>query len=204
MKGIDPTFKVSRFNWGTTTISNFRDKMAYFVSFLNKPINDANFYILCDLLFRELINKIPTPTLNVPTLFLIRSRPNEGEKLFSEEWQISYNSRNPEKINPGRFNGPREPMFYACIAGEKSKTNDFRLTSCLESDKSVLSESNTKPVQYFTSGVWRLKKPLNVINLCNNEQLMIANPKMKGKINTFIKNIYNTFPSASALFIIEF
>jgi len=114
MEGIDETFEVSRFNWTTRTISNFRDRMAYFISFLNKPVNDENFSILCNLLFNELINKIPVPTLDVHVSVLIRSRPNDGENLFSEEWQISYNSRETEKINPGRFNGPRQPMFYAC------------------------------------------------------------------------------------------
>jgi len=70
--------------------------------------------------------------------------------------------------------------------------------------KNILSESNTKPIQYFTSGIWHLKKPLKVINLCYNENLMIANPKMKGNVNSFVKEIYNIFPSASAPFIIEF
>jgi len=178
--------------------------MAYFMSFLNKPINNENFSILCNLLFDELISKIPTPTLDIHAPVLIRSRPNDDMNLFSEEWQISYNSRCPEKINPGRFNSPRQPMFYACAPGETSETNDLRLTSCLESDKSILSERNTKPIQYFTSGIWHIQKPLKVINLCYNENLMIANPTMKENVNAFIKEIYNIFPSASAPFIIEF
>lgn len=209
MKGIDEHFDASRFEWGAEATSGLRGKMAEFRSYLDKPTNNENFAILCNLVYRNFVNRIPIPSIEIHAPILIRSRPNFGDKMFAEEWEISYNSRNPEKIGPGRFNMPGRAMFYGCAPGEptekeEARKEDFQLTSCLEACHQLLDDSNNEPYQYFTCGIWEITKPLVVNNLGLNENMMAANHSLKRNIENFIVDLKKTFSAESVQLILEF
>lgn len=178
--------------------------MVDFLTYLHKPITNENFSHICNLLYNGMIDKIPIPSFDYHAPMMIRSRPNFDNKMFGEEWEISYNSRRLDLIKPGRFNMPNQGMFYGCGPGQETSKEDFEVTSCLESYKDVLSPINKERFQYFTTGVWEVHTPLKLINLGHNENLMLANPMLKTGIDFFMRELRNIFPASSYEFIIEF
>jgi hypothetical protein len=197
------TIDSKRFNWSEKEIKIIHDRIGYFKSFRKKPINEENFSELCNTLY-YLIDLIPLPTISIDLPFIIRSRPNEGAVLFSEEWEISYNSRATDIIGAGRFNRPKESMFYGCGFGENADKNDFIITACLESCKKILDPGNTSPFQYFTVGQWKVNQHFEVINLCYNEGLLSINPKIKKRVDLFIQDLEVKFGVSGSRVICEF
>jgi hypothetical protein len=136
--------------------------------------------------------------------YMIRSRPNGQDEMFTEEWQISYNNHYPLKIKLGRFNRPSEPMFYGCVSSENKIKSHFLITSCFESCKELFDENNKAPFQYFTTGKWFLKEPFHIFNLCFNEKFLNENPKFNEYITQYIEILRALFKKKVTDFIVDF
>lgn len=139
-----------------------------------KELASELFNELC-IQFDWLISKIPLPMHYIDSSFIVRSRENLNGEIFTEQWQISYHSRNYDKITSGRFNRPQEPMFYGALKSNDHK-GDSIATSTLESCKRILDAKDTSTFYDFTLGKWIIKEQFHVINLLYHKQTMIINP----------------------------
>ena len=122
-----------------------------------------------------LISKIPLPMHFVDSTFIVRSRENLNGETFSEQWQISYHSRDFHTIGAGRFNRPQEPMFYGALKGNDHKGDNVP-TATLESCKRILDPEDISPFYDFTLGKWMVTKHFHVINLLYQKETMENNP----------------------------
>lgn len=194
---------LSQFDWSKTEIANFKKKINEFKSYHEKSINQENFQAALNLCY-SLICRVPLPMYYFDVNYLIRTRPNWPDEIFTEEWQISYNSRNTSGIILGRFNLPQEPMFYGCVASENTIRSYFLVPSCLESCKELLDTNNKKPFQYLTTGKWYLKEPFYVFNLCFNEKFLSENQKFREYVTQYIETLRISLKNEVTDFIVDF
>ena len=126
-------------NWDENGLTKLYDVLAFVESFASRPIEESEFTNIANS-FLFLIQNIPLITIELDALGLLRSRPNKEGEIFSEEWQISYNSRCPNSIVLGRFNRQYESVFYGAVPTENENAS-MSLTSTLESCKEILDKN---------------------------------------------------------------
>lgn len=195
-------FDTTKFDWTDDEIKKFSSQIDYFKSFRSKPINQDNFYEAYKTCYL-LIDKIPLASTRVDVNFILRGRPNLTDSHFKEEWEISYNSRFKKFIKLGRFNRPLESMFYGSVPDELDN-NHFGLVAAMECYKELFTEENITLTQYFTFGKWCLNTHFEVVNLCNDDKCLAANPRLNISTKKHEEYIRKRFPLKTAEFIIEF
>lgn len=142
-------------------------------------------------LWYELVAKVPIPKTEIDVNYIVRARPNEV-MLFSEEWEISYNSRYIDKIGWGRFNCPKESFFYGAapiiLASDNTSQRHF-ICSTLEACKDITNTNCTTPYFDLTLGIWRVNTPFMLVNLCFDEKHLKANPRYEKGLSQLIEGI---------------
>lgn len=193
---------IARFSWDTSQIKDFKDQVEHFKSFRHKPINQENFQEAFGICY-QLCDKIPLAVTLIDVPYILRGRPNKINQMFSKETEISYNSTNSEAIKLGRFNRPQEPMFYGSVLDEIDHIH-FGAAASLECCKKLIDPENKEPYQYITFGKWYLNDPFYAINLCNDDKLLMVNPRLRASTLRHEQYIKSQFPDAASGFIIEF
>ena len=189
-------------NWDENGLTKLYDVLAFVESFASRPIEESEFTNIANS-FLFLIQNIPLITIELDALGLLRSRPNKEGEIFSEEWQISYNSRCPNSIVLGRFNRQYESVFYGAVPTENENAS-MSLTSTLESCKEILDKNNDDPFIDLTIGQWDVKQVFWVVNLCIDNRHLDNNPRLKLATNKQIEKFRRTSPPNSFDLIIKF
>jgi hypothetical protein len=108
---------------------------------------DINFSILEDICYK-LIAELPIPIQFYQNTWVIRSRPNFNNEVFSVISEISYNPV-PDDIKLNRFNLNKEAVFYCAAPIDSDKANGSLTTMC-ESHKDLFDKNNFTNFQYYT------------------------------------------------------
>jgi len=169
---------------------------------LSLPANQDRFDA-CLNFFYPIIDNIPLVVNYLSNIPIIRARPNYNEEVFSEDYQISYNSRNKGKIKAGRFNDIEEPIFYGCLP-VKNEGIDQGLSASLESCKELISIIDAPKIQDMTLSEWVIKTPFPVINLCFNDEHLKGNPEIKKVFDDYILDLRENFSPQVSRFIQRF
>jgi len=192
----------SNFSWTEEDINSFEKEFEIISGFLHSSVNNDTFQELFNHCY-YLVDKIPLPMFHLNVSFLVRARPNYNGEIFTEESDISYNTKNVKKIKANRFNRPEESMFYGTLKADSGK-GDFIPTATLESCKELLDNTNTSRYQYLTFGKWHLKEDFHVVNLCFHDDIMSHNPMLKKYIDLYFEEMQKVFPASSVALIKRF
>src|ERR1035437_9555186 len=139
----------------------------------------------------KLIVELPIPIHFYQNTWVIRSRSNFDNEIFSAISEISYNPVT-EDIKLNRFNLDKEAVFY-CAAPIASDTANGSLTTICESNKDLFDKNNHTSFQYYTISKWNVVKPIRMIMLtfydtALNNSLHVQNINQHFQI--FLKKIY--------------
>lgn len=193
----------NKFDWSVLELATYKEKLSLIKSYVQKNISEENFIQLYTA-FYWIIDKVALPQVILKAEYLLRGRLNMGQN-FSEEWQISYNTKNKASIEAGRFNRPKESVFYATIPTENENKNaNVTLTACLECDKELVGNNSLIDRHDITIGEWNLKEPFTVINLCYDKTFLKNNKWHSEVIEESFKNLAENLPASSIGFIKEF
>jgi hypothetical protein len=174
---------LSEFTISQEDIMKIPSVMRVIESFDGHDLNNETFQELCNHCF-WLIERIPLPLHYVDSTFIVRSRENFNSEIFNEQGQISYHSRDFDKIGVGRFNRPQEPMFYGALKGNDHKGDNVP-TATLECCKRIFEPGENNPFYDFTLGRWMIKQPFYVINLLYHHKTMENNPHIKSYLDGY-------------------
>ena len=129
---------------------------------------------------------------------VLRARPNENGKSFSNENELSYK---PQEFNKTyqRASTPHHTVFYAGALPDRKETLDLMVIATLEasplvrkmtSDKNK-ALSNQIQSETITFGRWEVKKDLPLIAVCYNENFIQKHSLTKGLFKTY-SDLLNT------------
>lgn len=187
--------------WTEGNLNIMQQKLALVDSLLYQPVNDINFNTAVKAI-HFMVDKIPLMINYMDPVMIVRSRPNYDE-LFSEQADISYNSKCLEKIAAGRFNRPLEPLFYGSLAVENPDT-DHVLACALESCKELIDKERPPSVQDLTVGRWFITQTFPVLNLCFDEKHLEGNKNLKAATEAYLSEIKAFFSTEAYKFVIQF
>lgn len=173
------------FDWNHNELGKLNEILGKVESYISNTPNAGEFTKIANL-FLFLIQNLPLVIVELEAKGLIRARPNRSDEIFSEEWQISYNSRDTEYIDLGRFNRKHESVFYGAIPTENEKVS-MLLTGTLESCKEIFDKTNNAPFHDLTVGLWEVEKKFWVINLCFDNNHLDNNPRLEIAVKTQIE-----------------
>ncbi len=194
----------SRFNFSEERINHLRNQTESILSFLYKPISNDNFQAIFDICF-DVIGFIPLASIMIDyklVHFILRARANYNGEIFCQQEEISYNSRNIKDITANRFNRPQESMFYGTLPSDKQER--FVAGVSLECCKDLINDKSQVKIQYLTFGKWIVKKSFPVLNLCFNNNALLAHPGLNNLINNQLSEMKAKIPAQSFNAISEF
>lgn len=191
----------SRFHYSTRTIKGFQDKAQEIQKYFRLPVSEETFNEVLNIWY-QYVSLIPLPSVLIQERFVLRSRPSKELQVFEDEADISYNSKCPDLINPGRFNRPQEPVFYGVLPSDEQAK--FVNAAAIESFKELISEGNTDDVLYYHLCKFNVCLPFPVINLCFEPRVLNKHPGVKRLVTAQIQNIHANLPIESAEAIIRF
>ncbi len=183
----------SAIGWPKAHLTELSLKIETLKIFRLRPFREDHWGKIYSLWY-ELLSKIPLPKTEIDVNYIVRARTNE-QVPFTEEWELSYNTKNTDKIGWGRFNCPKQSYFYGAVPIVKanheptSSDQQFIMSSTLEACKDITNESCSIPYFDLTVGIWALKNPLVVINLCYDSKHLETNPRWEGGLNQLIEGI---------------
>src|SRR6266487_5872941 len=170
---IDSEIDFNLLTFTKEQIHEFELAAAKIETFFHLPVTQENFNDVLNVWY-QLISVLPLPLISADVNFILRSRPNKEFEIFEDEAEISYNSKCPELIRPGRFNRPTEAVFYGTLPSDKQEK--FVAATSIESLKELISEGNTNDVLYYHFCKFRLKSPFPVVNLCFERRVLSLHP----------------------------
>ncbi len=170
-------------------------------SFFRLSITEKNFNDVVNIWY-GLISTLPLPVVSTNVNFILRSRPSEENQIFEDEADVSYNSKCPDRINPGRFNRPQETVFYGTLPSDQQ--DKFVAATSLESYKELIDDGNTKEVLYYHFCKFSVKEAFPVISLCFEPRVLSLHPGLNRLVMGHIKNLKDNLPPPSFEAIIRF
>jgi hypothetical protein len=144
--------------------------------FSDAPISTANFNRVYER-WCIFLRSFPLSPVQISDRRILRARRNYDGELFTAEHEISYNTKCLERISLGRFNRPREALFYGSLPIISDKANFF-LTAACEACKEFLDPNTSEDFFDLTFGAWNVK-PFTAICLCFDKQHIAGNERMK-------------------------
>src|SRR6476646_6388911 len=117
---IDNEIDFTLFNYSSDQIREFGNAASEIERYFQLPITEEHFNDVVNIWFR-LVSILPLPLISTDVNFILRSRPSKEFEVFEDEADISYNTKCPEEIAPGRFNRPTEPVFYGTLPSDKQE-----------------------------------------------------------------------------------
>jgi hypothetical protein len=189
------------FTFTSEQIDDFELAAKEIETFFILPISQKNFSGVANVWYR-LVSTIPLPVILTDVNFILRSRPSKEFEVFTDEADISYNTKCPELIKPGRFNRPTEAVFYGTLPSDKQEK--FVPAVSIESYKDLINEGNTNEVLYYHICKFLVKTPFPVINLCFEPRVLQLHPGLNRVVMATIQNLKNNLPHESFEAIIKF
>ena len=165
------------------------------------PVNEQNFNEVITI-WHELISVLPLPIILADVNFILRSRPSKELQVFEDEADISYNSKCPDLIPPGRFNRPTEAVFYGTLPSDQQEK--FVSAATIESYKELISDGSTEEVLYYHLCKFTVKEPFPVMNLCFEPRVLSLHPGLDKQVRENIKTLKRNLPKESTEAIIKF
>ncbi|TCD17460.1 hypothetical protein EZ456_22860 [Pedobacter psychrodurus] len=156
--------------------------------------------------FYKVFELIPllAPHINSYEMPFFRARHNKiKNKLYKNIGDISYNKERPDLIEAGRFNQPKQAVFYASLPFENIPINPS-LTACLETCKGLTDQNHPVQLTDFTISRWKIKSPFYVINFCFDEDHLKANAELKLQTDEYLNNIKACLNKYASDFVLEF
>ena len=195
----DVDFKLLTFT--AEQIQGFEAAAKEIEPFFFLPVTEENFNSVLNI-WHGLISALPLPLVSTDVNFILRSRPNDENEIFEDEADVSYNSKRPDLIGPGRFNRPFEAVFYGTLPSDQQ--DKFIAATSTESYKELISDRNTKEVLYYHFCKFRVKTPFPVLNLCFEPRVLSLHPGLNRLVMGHIKNLKENLPPDSFKAILRF
>lgn len=151
-------------------------------------VGDFAFNELVEICFK-IVCRVPIFVVKVDVPYVVRCRPNNNLQVFKNVSELSYNPFE-EKIDYGRFNLKREPMFYG-VTPSKPK-NDFpeELATILETCKDLRDEDIVIPAnRYVTLSYWKIVKPFFAVILSLYDDGICKNLTLES-MHTYFESIF--------------
>ena len=191
---------IKRVNKSITQVSKYFNEIK---GLINKPLCDENFIIAYQR-FIDIFDIIPLLIVKLPMPQIVRGRPlYKDDPLCTERWQISYNWRFQDKIQIGRFNRIKEPLFYGSLPTQSEKM-DYVLTCALECCKELSLEYDVPDIQDITIGGWIIENAFNVVILCFDDRHLADNPDLKLAVDNYLMTVHKYFSKEAAEFVESF
>jgi len=188
--------------WFEDNLPVMEERLTIVKDLLAKPVNDLNFNMAINAI-HFMVDKFPLMITRLePDAPIFRARPNYGE-LFSEQQDISYNKKCPERILAGRFNRPMEPLFYGALRVDNPQTNHV-LSSALESCKELIDVHHPPEVQDLTVGQWLTTDLVPVVNLCFDSRHLEGNEMLRKSAEQYEAEMRSFFSPEATAFIFKF
>ena len=186
-----------------SNINALQKKFNLVKALLSQPLSNDNYNDAFHL-FYEIFDVMPVLHNNVSLPIIIRGRPyHKSESLFNEKWQLSYNETQTDKIELGRFNQIKEPLFYGSLPTDEGISQQI-MSAALECCKKFFNREHNESTQDVAIGFWKITTPFNLVNLCFDDVHLQYNKEMKEGIQEFLIAIKSSLNSAAAKFIEEF
>lgn len=169
--------------WSNTDLNKAQKSLGY----LNNIILKNDSYNVNEI-FEQLtllISLIPLNKVFFDDGYFIRCRKNEV-KDFNEVCDISYNKRNIDAIQFGRFNYPKTAMFYGAIPNGNPQMH-VAISAALEHYKELIIENKSEYVE-LTFSKWEINVSFEMIDLCFNT-INNETPNFNENINKRIEEI---------------
>lgn len=142
-------------------------------------------------------------TLHPGQIDLFRARINEKNILFNTASEISYNKARPDLVGAGRFNQPKQPVFYASLPVEKGTVTPY-MAACFETCKGLTDQEHPVNLVDFTIGRWNVIQPFQVINLCFDAQQLQYSPSLNQAVASYFSGLKQHMTEASLSFTKRF
>jgi hypothetical protein len=198
---LDNEIDFNLLTYSIKQIREFEGAAVEIEKYFHLSVNQEHFNDVVNVWYR-LVSVLPLPIISTEVNFVLRSRPNKEFEVFEDEADISYNSKYPELINPGRFNRPTEAVFYGTLPSDKQEK--FIAATSIESFKELISEGNTNDVLYYHFCKFLVKSQFPVINLCFEPQVLSLHPGLNRIVMAHIQNLKDHLPTESFEAIIRF
>src|SRR5450631_63223 len=189
------------FNYSPKQIDEFGHAATEIERYFQLPITEEHFNDVVNIWY-QLVSALPLPIISADVKFILRSRPNKELEVFDDEADISYNSKRPDLINPGRFNRPNEAVFYGTLPSDEQEK--FITAVSIESYKELISEGNTNDVLYYHFCKFIVKSSFPVLNLCFEPRVLTLHPGLNRHVMAHIQNLKENLPLESFEAIIRF
>lgn len=188
--------------WFENNLPVMEEQLGVVEGLLGEPVTDANFMAAVEAI-HFMVDKFPLMITRLdPNAPIFRARANYGE-LFSEQQEISYNLTYADRIEAGRFNRPKEPLFYGALRVDNPAT-DHVLSSALESCKELINPTAPPQVQDLTIGMWLTTATMPVINLCFDSKHLDGNEILRQSAENYRVEMESYFSAAGCAFIAKF
>lgn len=157
-----------------------------------------------DIAFEELVEicfkivcRVPVPLVEVDVPYIVRCRSNEGFETFTRVSELSYNPHEG-KINYGRFNLNREPIFYGVSPSKPINNFPEELASIFETCKDLrLPDVVISKNRYTTVSYWKISKSFFSVILCLYDDGINKNLTLQNLHKYFEKVLENKFTKES-------
>lgn len=164
------------------------------------PFEPRNFHYIYDKCIR-LYSGMPICGIEVTEHAIMRARQNFHGEIFSHQYEISYIKQCPNPTLLGRFNRPKESLFYGSLPLESTNA-DFTVTAVAETCKDLFNHESHGMSFDFTIGFWRIK-PFFAICLCLEDKHLKSNERMKNITSNFCANITASCNNLTSTFILD-
>lgn len=159
---------------------------------------------LGDIAFEELVDvcykivcRIPVLVVKVEVPYIVRCRPNENLQVFKHVSDLSYNPFE-EKIDYGRFNLKREPIFYAVTPSKPKNKFPEEFATILETCKDLKKQDTLISAnRYVTLSYWTIAKPFFAAILSLYDDGINKNLTLENLHNLFESVFENKFTPES-------
>lgn len=113
----------------------------------------------------KIVCRVPVLAVEVDVPYIVRCRPNDNLQVFKNALDLSYNPFE-EKIDYGRFNLKREPIFYAVTPSKPKNKFPEEFATILETCKDLKKQDNViSSNRYVTLSYWTIAKPFFAVIL---------------------------------------
>jgi hypothetical protein len=198
---LDKEIDFNLFNYSLEQIRDFGNAATEIERYFQLSITEEHFNDVFNIWY-QLVSELPLPIISVDANFILRSRPSKEFEVFNDEADISYNSKCPDRIGPGRFNRPVEPVFYGTLPSDEQEK--FIAAVSIESFKELISEGNIHDVLYYHFCKFLVKSPFPVMNLCFESRVLNQHPELNKVVMAHIQNLKDNLPPKSFEAIIRF
>lgn len=159
-------------------------------------VGDIAFNELVEMCFK-IVCRVPIFVVEVDVPYIVRCRPNNNLQVFKNVSELSYNPFE-EKIDYGRFNLKREPIFYGVTPSKPKNNFPEELATIFETckdlkDENIILSSN----RYVTLSYWKIVKRFFAVVCSLYDEGIVKNLTLEHMHTFFESNLANKFTTES-------